>query len=117
MTPPVPVAARSAAASAPGAADAASPFEPVWLVEATYAPDAAETRLPVRAEHVARLRELLAAGTLAEAGAFADVSASLMIVRAESEAAALAIFADDVYIRAGVWVELRARAFGRVRQD
>ena len=89
-------------------------IEPVWLVEATYAPDAGATRTPFRAEHLARLARLLEAGVVVEAGAFADVSASIILVRAESEAAALAVCSDDVYLRNGVWVELRARPFGRV---
>jgi uncharacterized protein len=95
-------------------AAAPAPIEPVWLVEATYAPDAAETRIPFRAEHLARLRELKRQGIVVEAGAFADVSASLVVVRAADEQAALGLFRDDVYLRNGVWVELRARAFGRV---
>jgi uncharacterized protein YciI len=94
---------------------APSPIEPVWLVEASYAPDAAETRVPFRAEHIARLRELIRQGVVVEAGAFADVSASVVIVRAADEQAALELCRDDVYVRNGVWVELRARAFGRVR--
>ena len=93
------------------------PIENVWLVEATYAPDAAETRAPFRAEHVARLRDLIGRGVVVEAGAYADVSASIVIVRADDEEAALALCRDDVYLRNGVWVELRARAFGRVRPD
>lgn len=91
-----------------------APIEPVWLVEATYAPDAAETRVPFRAEHIARLRELKRQGTVIEAGAFTDVSATLILVRAADEEAALDICRDDVYLRNGVWVELRARPFGRV---
>ena len=90
------------------------PIEPIWLVEATYAPDAAETRIPFRGEHLARLRELKRQGIVVEAGAFADVSASIMLVRAADEQAALELCRDDVYLRKGVWVELRARAFGRV---
>jgi uncharacterized protein len=89
-------------------------IEPVWLVEATYAPDAAETRVPFRAEHVARLRALKRQGIVIEAGAFTDVSATLVLVRAADEEAALEICRDDVYLRNGVWVELRARSFGRV---
>jgi len=80
-----------------------SSIEPVWFVEATYAPDAAETRVPFRAQHLARLLELEDAGVVIEAGAFVDVSASILLVRAA-----------DVYMRNGVWVELRARPFGRV---
>jgi len=88
--------------------------EPVWLVEATYAPDAAETRKPFRAEHLARIAQLRDAGVIVEAGAFADVSSSVVILRAASEAEALAICRDDVYLRNGVWVEVRARPFGLV---
>jgi uncharacterized protein YciI len=95
---------------------AAAPIESVWLVEATYAPDAAETRVPFRAEHIARLRELKRRGIVIEAGAFADVSATIILVRATDEAAALELCGDDVYLRNGVWVELRARAFGRVTE-
>ncbi len=94
---------------APGVA-----IEPIWLVEATYAPDAAETRQPFRAEHLARLMELRDAGVVIEAGAFRDVSASVVLLRAASEAEAVAICRDDVYMRNGVWVDVRARPFGRV---
>jgi len=90
-------------------------IEMVWLVEATYAPDGAETRTPFRASHLAHLGELIAAGTVVEAGAYVDVSSSVMIVRAETEDEALELFRSDVYLRNGVWVELRARPFGRVR--
>ena len=89
-------------------------IELVWLVEATYAPDAAETRIPFRAEHLAGIEARKDAGIYVEAGAFADVSASLILVRAADEAEAIAIVSDDVYLRNGVWVEIRARQFGRV---
>lgn len=92
----------------------AAPLEPVWLIEATYAPDAAETRVPFRGRHLARLHELMEAGIVIEAGAFLDVSSSILIVRAPDEAAALEIARADVYMANGVWVEVRARAFGRV---
>ena len=91
-------------------------LESVWLVEATYAPDAAETRLPFRAEHLAGVRDRLASGVYVEAGAFADVSASVILVRADSAEAAIELVRDDVYLRNGVWVEVRARAFGRITQ-
>lgn len=89
-------------------------LEPVWLVEATYAPDAAETRVPFRAEHLAGIRKRLASSEYIEAGAFADVSASVIMVRAGSAEAAIELVRDDVYLHNGVWVEVRARAFGRV---
>ncbi len=89
-------------------------IEPVWFIEATYAPDAAETRRPYRAGHAARAADLRDAGVIVEVGAFTDVSASVLIVRAADEASALAIARDDVYMRQGVWVELRCRPFGRI---
>lgn len=89
-------------------------IEPVWFVEATYAPDGAETRTPFRAEHLARIADRLAEGTFVEVGAFSDVSASIVLVRAASEEEALRIVGDDIYLRNGVWVELRARPFGRI---
>ena len=89
-------------------------LETVWLVEATYAPDAAETRVPIRAAHLAGIVARLDAGTYVEAGAFVDVSASVILVRAETADAAIELVRDDVYLRNGVWVEVRARAFGRV---
>ena len=88
--------------------------EPIWLIEATYAPDAAESRVPFRPRHLARLAELKAAGVLIEAGAFLDVSSSVMLVRAADEAAALDIARADIYMANGIWVEIRARAFGRM---
>jgi len=98
-----------------GAAGPAGPtLETVWLVEATYAPDAADTRTPFRAQHLARAAALKAAGTYVEVGAFLDVSSSIILVRAESEAAALDVVRGDVYMANGIWVELRVRPFGRV---
>ncbi len=90
-------------------------IETVWLVEATYAPDAAETRVPFRARHMARMAELKAAGVIVEVGAFTDVSASIVIVRAASEDEAIEICRQDIYTQNGVWVEMRARPFGIVR--
>lgn len=89
-------------------------IETIWAIEATYGPDAAERRPAVRQEHLKRIGELLAAGTIVEAGGYADMSASLLLVRAPDEASALAILQDDVYTRSGVWTGFRARALGRV---
>ena len=92
-------------------------LENVWVVEATYAPDAAQTRPAVRPTHLARIARLKAAGTVIEAGGYLDMSRSLLIIRAADEAAAIDIVRQDVYMHAGVWVELRVKAFGRVRLD
>ena len=93
-------------------------IEPIWVVEATYSPDAAERRPAVRAEHLTRIDELRRAGTIIEAGGYADMSTSLVLVRAPSEEAALALVEADVYYRSGVWTAFRIRALGRaVRLD
>jgi uncharacterized protein YciI len=88
--------------------------ESIFAIEATYAPDAAETRPAHRPEHLARIAALRDAGVIIEAGAFTDLSTSLLLVRAHDEDAARELAASDVYMRAGVWVEIRVRPFGRV---
>ena len=93
----------------------AATLETVWFVQATYAPDAAETRVPLRPRHLARIAELRAAGVIVEAGAFLDMSGSVLLIRAETEAEALDVCRADVYMLNGVWVELRAKPFNRVR--
>jgi uncharacterized protein YciI len=92
-------------------------LESAWLVQATYAPDAAETRVPFRARHLARIATLKAEGTVIIAGAYTDVSASVLLLRAADEAAAIEIARQDVYMQNGVWVELRARPFAHVVLD
>jgi len=89
-------------------------IETIFVIEATYGPDAAERRRPVRAEHLARIARLRDEGIVLEAGGYLDFSTALMLVRAPDADAALALFADDVYLRTGVWTELRARPLGRV---
>ncbi len=88
--------------------------EPIWVVEAAYGPDAATRRGRVRREHLTRMAELRDAGTVVEAGAFADMSGSLLLLRVPSEAAALDLVRADAYFRSGVWTEFRIRAFGHV---
>ena len=92
-------------------------IESIWAVEASYGPDAAALRPAVRPEHLRRLGELRAAGVVVEAGGFADMSGSLILIRAASEQEALAVIRDDIYARSGVWVGFRARAFGRVTRS
>ncbi len=53
-------------------------LEPVWLVEAVYVANAVEARAPFRSAHLARLLELKERGVVVEAGAYADVSASVL---------------------------------------
>ena len=91
-------------------------IEKVYVIEATYAPDAAETRPRVRPEHLKRIARLMDEGIVTEAGGYTDLSTAIIVVKAESEEAALAIARDDVYMREGVWVEVRVKPFGRVLQ-
>lgn len=89
--------------------------ESVFLVEAQYAPDAAQKRPAVRAEHLARVVRLREAGVIIEAGAYSDqLTSSLLLVRTTDAEAALAVAQEDVYVRAGVWGDISARPFGRV---
>jgi uncharacterized protein len=88
--------------------------ERVFVIEATYAPDAAETRPRVRPEHLTRIASLLEQGIAIEAGGYLDLSTALLMLRAPDEESALAIARDDVYMREGVWVELRVKPFLRV---
>jgi uncharacterized protein YciI len=89
-------------------------IEPVWVLEATYAPDALDARRPFRAEHLSRLAGLLDQGLLLEAGGYLDGSTALLLFRAPDAETVLSLARDDVYMREGIWVELRCRAFGRV---
>jgi uncharacterized protein YciI len=93
-------------------------IEQIWVAECAYGPDAVERRAPVRSRHLARIGELRAAGVIVDAGAFLDMSGSLILLRAYSEEAARAVLEADAYWQAGVWTGLRIRAFGHVvRQD
>ena len=89
-------------------------LEPVYLVEATYVANAVEARAPFRPAHLARIKELKDSGVMIEAGAYADVSASLFMLRAATEDEALDICRADVYWQNGIWIDLKARAFARV---
>ena len=89
-------------------------LEPVWLVEATYVANAAEARTPFRPADLARTTELKVQGVVVEAGAYADASASLVMLRAATEDEALDLCRADVYWQNGIWVDLKAHAFARV---
>jgi len=89
--------------------------ESVFLVEVQYTADAAERRPAVRAEHLARIGELLRAGTLVAAGAYSDgLTSSVLLVRASDAAAAVAVARADVYVKSGVWSDISSRPFGSV---
>jgi uncharacterized protein YciI len=87
-------------------AGAALRFEPTYLVTAAFAADAAVRREPHRAAHLARVRALLADGTALVAGARADLTASVLVLRAADAAAARALVEQDPYWRHGVWTAI-----------
>ncbi|HVA86588.1 MAG TPA: hypothetical protein VNF73_09765 [Candidatus Saccharimonadales bacterium] len=89
-------------------------IEPIFVIEATYATDAARRRPPVRAEHLTRIGELIREGRIIEAGGYLDLSTAILLVRAKTEEEALALIRDDVYTKCGVLVSVRAKQFGRV---
>jgi uncharacterized protein YciI len=89
--------------------------ETIYVVEISYSPAAAQKRPAVRPEHLGRIGRLMAEGRIVEAGGYLDFSSALLWVRAASEAEAIALIRDDVYLREGVWLDdARARPFGRV---
>jgi uncharacterized protein YciI len=98
----------------PGEIPVGLAIEQIWVAEASYGPDVAERRAAVRTRHLARIGELEVAGVIIEAGAYADMSGSLILLRATSEEAARALLEADVYWQAGVWTGFRIRAFGHV---
>jgi len=92
--------------------------ESVFLVEAQYTQEAAEKRPAVRGEHLANVARLREEGVIIEAGAYSDrMSSSVLLVRADDAAAALALARRDVYVKAGVWGDISARPFGRVTSE
>ena len=92
-------------------------IQPVFVVEPAYATDAAQRREPVRAEHLAGVQRLVEDGRMLLVGAYEDMSASLLVLAVDSEDEARQIVEDDVYWRAGVWVDVRVRRLNRVVPD
>jgi hypothetical protein len=90
-------------------------IETVWAIEASYAPDAVERRAPVRAQHLERIARLQREGVIVAAGAFGDLSGSIILARLPDEAAVRELIEGDVYWSSGVWTGYRPRQFGLVR--
>ena len=89
--------------------------ETVYVVEISYTAEAATRRPALRPEHLERIGRLLTEGRVVEAGGYLDFSSAMLWVRASSEAEAVALVRDDVYVREGVWLDdATARPFGRV---
>lgn len=91
--------------------------ERVFVIEGSYAPDAAERRVPVRPEHLSRVAKGQAEGRVLLAGGFDDMSRSILVLRAPDEAEARAWAEADVYLRSGVWTAVDVRPFNAVLFD
>jgi uncharacterized protein YciI len=89
-------------------------IETIYLVEVPYTPEARDRRPPLRREHVARIARMIREGRIVEAGGCADFSKAVLLIRAASEAEALALIEEDVYTSGGVWHSPTARVYGRV---
>ena len=59
--------------------------ETIYVVEATYGPEAERLRPAARPEHLGHIGELLRSGVLIEAGGYLDFSSALLLVHAASE--------------------------------
>jgi len=88
--------------------------EACYVAECIYARDAADRRAPFREAHLARVGMLSDEGALLLAGAFDDMSASLLVFAVGSEEAAAAIIETDVYWKNKVWTSYEIRRLNRV---
>lgn len=84
-------------------------FEATFVVEVPLLQAALSMRDQLRPGHLDRLRGLVEAGVVLEAGVFEDLSGSFLVLRAPSEAAVARIIAEDTYASAGLWGAPRVR--------
>lgn len=84
------------------------------LVEAVYVEDAADKRAPFREEHLERMAKLFKEGALITAGAYEDMSATMMLLAVDSAEAAEAVVKTDVYWKNGIWTGYSIKKFNRV---
>lgn len=91
--------------------------QPCFVVEATYAPDAAVRRVPLREKHLERMEELADEGAVMLAGAYEDMSSSLLVFTVETEESVRAIIDSDVYMKEGVWTGYSIKVLNRVAFD
>ena len=91
-----------------------SPTRACWAVETIFIENALEGRKPYRAEHLDRIRTLMAEGRCLMAGAFDDMKGALLVFAVETEAEAIRLIEEDVYWQRGIWTSHRARKLNRV---
>ena len=89
-------------------------IEAIWVVDVPYTPEAQERRPSLRRAHLTRIARLIREGRIVEAGGTADFTKAVLLIRAETEAEAIALIDEDVYTSGGVWHSPVARAYGRV---
>ena len=89
-------------------------MEPVFVIEATYGPDAAELRPPHRPTHLARIAALRAAGVVVEREGSRTCRARCWWSEPPTPTPLLRSPGRTCYMREGVWVEVRVRPFVRV---
>lgn len=89
-------------------------FESNYVAEVLLRPDATERRVPVREEHLTRVAKLMDEGAIVLAGAYDDMSATLLVFSLENEDAVKAIIESDVYWRSGVWTGYEIRKINRL---
>lgn len=83
----------------------------MFLATATFTADAQVRRVPHREAHLAHVRSLLDDGTAVIAGALADLSASVLVLRAEDERAARALLEQDPYWQHGIWISIEVVSY------
>lgn len=88
--------------------------EVCYVAECIYAKGAAERRAPFREQHLARVGMLSDEGALLLAGAYDDLTASLLVFAVASEEAVAAIIETDVYWKNKVWTSYTIRKLNRV---
>ena len=89
-------------------------IEPVWAIEAEFAPDGEARRRPVRHAHLANLAQLMREGVVIAAGAVGQVQSAFIVIRVADEATARDS-EHDVYWTSGAWARVRVRPYGLVR--
>ena len=87
---------------------------PLYVMIGHDAPDSKEKRPVHRPAHLAHLAPLAQVGKVPLAGPFTDGSGSLVVLEAESLAAAWAIVARDPYVVNGIFNHVEVKPFLRV---
>lgn len=88
-----------------------------FVVEASYVADAATARAPYRDEHIQRMKKLSDEGALVMAGAYEDLSASLLVFALADEESVRAVIQSDVYMRNSIWTGYVISVLDRVVFD